>query len=480
MSPSAVEGSVTTRDARTPLRVDPRPRWPEELNPLVVLAGIVLLAAAVRLMAIGSRLHVDDAYTWLVASQPGAHAFLRQLAATENTPLLSYLLLTPLPIDHPAWLRAPAAVCGVLMCVALYYGLRRPLGARVSLLAALVLAVSPYLISYSDLARGFMLEDVELLVALWAVIELVERPSTKWLVILFVAGTAALYTEYSAAIFLVALTVGALLIGRPRPWRIAWVTGLTFVPLVAWIPEIVRAERQVGVTKLHPQFSTPSFTQLRDAAVKLAIGEHGGTTSSAGRWLEFVVILAVAGAATVALRGGFARMSGSARRTVLLIAITAGLTLVGHAIAPAVGVDVFTQRYMTILIPLGAALGAAALVATGRQALLSAAVVLLLGLGVAGLVRRDHGQYEPDFQPVRVAAIAMHPRSVLTNTPLVSFYLRSLRPQFDRPSNLGPGRAGSCARPCLIIDDSRVYTGTPRRAAGTHTAIGPYVLTLER
>ena len=39
-------------------------------------------------MAIGSRLHVDDAYTWLVASQPNAHAFLHQLAATENTPPL--------------------------------------------------------------------------------------------------------------------------------------------------------------------------------------------------------------------------------------------------------------------------------------------------------------------------------------------------------------------------------------------------------
>src|SRR5947209_6821773 len=136
----------------------------------LALAGIVLLAAIARFMAIGSRLHVDDAYTWLVASQPTTHAFLHQLAATENTPLLSYLLLTPLPINDPVWLRLPAALAGILACVVLYLALRRPLGTRVALLAALGVAASPFLITYSDLARGFMLEDLALLVALWAVL----------------------------------------------------------------------------------------------------------------------------------------------------------------------------------------------------------------------------------------------------------------------------------------------------------------------
>src|SRR5579875_2303479 len=86
-----------------------------------VLLAVILLAAGIRLAAFGSRLHVDDAYTWFVASAPSPSAFLRRLAATENTPPLNYLLLVPLPIDHPFWLRLPSLLCGCLMVPATYW-----------------------------------------------------------------------------------------------------------------------------------------------------------------------------------------------------------------------------------------------------------------------------------------------------------------------------------------------------------------------
>jgi 4-amino-4-deoxy-L-arabinose transferase-like glycosyltransferase len=450
------------------------------VNARVVLAGIVLLAAVARFMAIGSRLHVDDAYTWLVASQPNAHAFLRQLAATENTPLLSYLLLTPLPINDPVWLRLPAALCGILMCVAVYVALRRPLGTRTALLAALGVAVSPFLITDSDLARGFMLEDLALLVALWAVLALSERETRGRWSAFVLAGVVALYTEYSAGIFLIALTVSALWLGRPARRRMALAAVLPFVALIPWIPQIVHAENQVGITKLHPMFAAPSLRGLRDSVVILAFGENGGTTSSAGRWLELAAIVALAVAAAIVIRRGPLVADSRGRQAIALIAATVTLTLLGHALAPVVGVDVFTQRYMTILAPLAAALGAAAVVSVGRESAIAAACVLLVAVGLLEVVRRYRGEYEPDMTPVRQAAIAAHPRTVLTNTPIVLFYLRSLHPVFDRPSNLGPGRAASCGRPCLIIDDSRANGGTPRQATGTRTMIGPYLLTLER
>lgn len=446
----------------------------------MVPLGIVLLAALIRLDAIGSRLHVDDAYSWLVASQPSAHAFLRQLAATENTPPLSYLLLMPLPGDQPAWLRLPAALAGVLMCVVVYLALRRPLGTRAALLAMLAVAVAPFLITDSDLARGFMLEDLALLVALWAVLALAERESRGWWAVFVVAGVVALYTEYSAAIFLVALIASALLLGRPQRRRMAAFGALPFVALLPWIPQIVSAQGQVGVTKLGPMFATFSATRLRDLAVILAFGEHGGTGSGAGRWLIVAAMAGLGVAAWLALRRRWGRMRELERRAVLLLALTAALTFAGHAIAPLVGVDVFTQRYMTIMVPLAAALGAAAIDATGNRAPWGAAVGLLVVLGVVSLVRRYRGEYEPSLSPVRAAALAMHPRTVLTNTPLVLYYLRSLHPEFDRPSNLGPGRAATCARPCLIVDDSRARGGTPRPVSGASTMIGPYVVTLER
>jgi uncharacterized membrane protein len=341
-------------------------------------------------------------------------------------------------------------------------------------------AVSPFLVTYSDVARGFILADLALLVALWAVLKLGEEQSASWWVVYLASGVIAIYTEYDSAIFLLALTATALWIGKPARRRMALFGVLPLVALVPWIPQLIRAQHDVNVTKLAPTFPAPSLTALRDAAVTLAFGENGGTTSSAGRWLEFILIVALAGSALLVLHRTWSLRDSRQRWAVLLIAGTAGLTLVGHAIAGAVGIDLFNQRYLTILIPLGAALGAAAIVTSKRQALILSAVLLLLALGVVGLARRYRGEYEPDFKPVRVAALANHPRTVLTNTPVVLYYLRSLQPRLDRPYNLGRGGAQSCPRPCLIIDDSRVRGGSPRHLAGPQTAIGPFVMTLER
>jgi len=448
----------------------------------VLLAAIVLLGAVIRFLTIGSRLHLDDAYTWLVASQPNPHAFLRQLAATENTPPLSYLLLTPLPINHPAWLRLPAALAGSLLAPALFVAVRRPLGRAASLLAALAVAVAPFLITDSDIARGFMLEDLALLIAVWAALRLADAPdaSRRWWVVFALAGTIAVYTEYSAAIFIVSLVLAALWLGGPRRGMLAAAGAVPFAALIPWIPQIVRGQHQVGVTKLHPVLATTSLSRLRDVIVLLAFGERGGTSSPAGRWVEVAVLLALGCAGAVVIRRRRHGMEPGRRYAVSLLALTGVLTLAGHALGPLIGIDVFSERYLTILVPLAAALGAVALTAPGRTWVVRGAAVLLAGLGAVELARRYHGEYEPSLAPVRQAAERLHPRSVLTDTPLVVFYLRSLHPRLDRPSNLGRGLAGACSRPCLIVDDTRTVGGAPRVVSRSKTMIGPYLLTVER
>jgi hypothetical protein len=445
-----------------------------------LLAGIVVLAVAVRFAAIGSRLSIDDAYSWLAASSPNAHVFLRRLADNENTPPLFYLLLMLMPSFAPAWLRVPAAVPGVLMCVVLFMALRPRLGGRVAVLAALGVAVAPYLITYSDLARGFMVADLALLVALWSLLSLAEHETIlKWAAFV-AAGTVAVYTEYASAIVIVALVLAALVVGAPRRRSTAIAGGLVLLGLAAWIPEIVRGQHQIGVTKFDPQSATPSLTGLRDAFATLALGENGGTTSQIGRWLLFAVMLACCAAGYVVLGRGWAASDARARRTISLLALTAALTLVGYALAAVVGVNVFSQRYLTILVPLGAGLGAAVLASVKNRWMLPLGAVLLVGLGLGGVARRVGGQWEPDLTTIRAAARALHARTVLTNTPVVLYYLPSFRPVYDRPYNLGPGRSRTCARPCLIVDDTRVPGGgTPRKATGTPTLSGPFLLTYE-
>src|SRR5687767_7242118 len=69
------------------------------LNRRTLLAGIVVLAAVVRMAGMGDRLSEDEGFSWLVATAPGVDSFLDRLATYENTPPLFYLLLTPLPLD---------------------------------------------------------------------------------------------------------------------------------------------------------------------------------------------------------------------------------------------------------------------------------------------------------------------------------------------------------------------------------------------
>jgi uncharacterized membrane protein len=446
---------------------------------VVVLGAIVTLAVALRFVAIGTNLAMDDGYSYIVGSAPNVHAFLQRLAASENTPPLFYLLLTPLPLDHAAWLRLPAAIPGILQCLVLYYVLRRALGVRTAQLATLAVAVTPLLITYADVARAFMLEDLALLVALWAVLRLGEHESRRRWAIYLVAGVVAVYSEYDGAIFLLALTAVALWLGAPQRKRMALLGPLPIATLLPWIPEVIRGQNQIDVTKLSPLFASPSLDVLRDTATTLAFGEYGGTTSGSGRWLEFALMVAVAGLVVVVLRRSWATSEASSRRAITLMAAVAALTLLGHLIAGFAGIQIFNARYLTILIPIAAALGAAAIVRVDRRVVTIAATLLLVALGLANLERRYGHEWQPGAAGLLAAANAEHPRTVLTNTPVVVFYLRAFKPLLDRPYNLGPGRANSCARPCLIIDDTRVHGGPARHPDAPRTTIGPYVLWLE-
>jgi hypothetical protein len=365
------------------------------------------------------------------------------------------------------------------MCVVICLALRPRLGDRAALLAALCVAVSPYLITYSNLGRGFMLADLALLVAVWALLSLADREApAKWAAFVL-ACTVAVWTEYGSIIFVIALALGALWIGVPRRWPTALAGGVSVLTLAPWIPEVVRGQNQVGVTKFNPINAAASLHQLRDIVVTLALGENGGIGSAAGRWLELAVMFAVSLAAAVVLRRHWNRYDVAGQRTIQLLAATGLLAVVGSAAVALIGIHVFSQRYLTVLVPLAAALAAASFLAVSTARLTAIAAVALVAIGVGNVVRRFRGQWQPSLAPVGLAADSIHPRTVLTNTPVVLYYLRSFAPVMDRPYNIGPGRTTTCARPCLVIDDTRVPGGTPRHAVGTKAEIGSFLLTVE-
>lgn len=424
------------------------------------VAGLVAVAVLLRAVAVDSRLSADEGYTWLVASSHGVGTFLDRLAAFENTPPLYYLLVWPLPHDHEAWLRLPSLAAGVGCVVALYAAVRPLAGTRAALLSAGALAVAPYAVSYSDFARGFVLADFGLVLALAGAVR-----RSWWL---YVVGAAvAVYAEYDSVLFLVALA-GALAWSGMAARRRALLLGLApLALLVPWIPEIVRGADAVGETKVSPVYPGPSLGSLRDVVVRLTFGEHGTAHAVGLRWMQFLVVTAVLVAA--------ARMLES--RTRRLLVGTALGTLALHALAQVVGPDVFAPRYLTELVPLGAAVVGIAVARVRLRAAVPVAAAALALLGLAIVVQRSGRETEPDVAAVgRLIASGARGRVVITNSAVVAYYLRGLHPHLDRPFGLGPGLDGGCVHPCrvpfLVVDDARVAGGA-RTGNGPAFAFGP-------
>jgi 4-amino-4-deoxy-L-arabinose transferase-like glycosyltransferase len=421
-----------------------------------VLPVLLLGALGLRLVAVADRLSNDEGYTWLVASSHGAGTFLDRLAAFENTPPLYYLLTWPLPDSGEPWLRLVSVLAGVGCVAALWWTVRAAAGERAALLAAAALAVAPYAVSFSDYARGFILADLGLVIALGAALR------RRWG--LYALGAAvALYSEYDSALFLVALT-GAVAWSGVAPRREALVRGLLpLLFLVPWIPEIVRAADSTGITKTSPIYPDPSLDTLRDVVVRLTFGEHGTAHAGGLRWLQFAAIAAVVAIAF--------------RHAPRVLWVTAAGTLGLHAIAHWLGADVFAPRYLTELIPLGAgAIGIWIAQWHGKQ-LRVAAAVALAAMGVAVVVQRSGADDEPDIAAIdRVIAPAAKGRTVLTNSAVVAYYLRGLNPRLDRPFGLGPGLEAGCVASCragfLVVDDTRV-ANSPRIGPGPAHLFGP-------
>ncbi|MEA2196476.1 MAG: mannosyltransferase [Solirubrobacteraceae bacterium] len=444
------------------------------------LLGVVLVVGAVlRVEGIGAHLSDAEGYSYLVGSAPSASAFLHRLAAYENTPPLFYLLLAPLPLGHTAWLRVPAAIPGALIPLALFAALRRPFGVRVALLAAAIAAVAPFAVSYSDYARGFMLEGLACIVALGAMLRLADGNSSRWWWLLYLgAAVAALYTEYIAVIFLVALVIAALTWGRRDRLRTAALGLLPLAALLPWVGQFERAQDALNHTKVSPTFPGPSLGSLRDVTVRLVAGEHGAGASAGVRWLEFVVVIGVLAVVVLLVRRGAAANPNSpATRAVLMIATTAVLIVAGSALAPAFGTEIFNERYLTVLIPLGAALIAVSVGNVDARWLWMGSAVAVSIVGVAVFVQRFGREYEPDLAPVRTAVAALRPRMVLTNSAVVAYYLRRLPVVVDRPFGLGPGREGSCPSPCVVVEDTRV-PGGGRPGSGPSRLVGPFEVRL--
>lgn len=211
---------------------------------LLALAGIILLATILRVVNLtGRTLWYDEAFAMLFA-QAGWDAMVDgtltpvEGGAADVHPLLYYELL------H-LWMRAFGAsvaavrllsvALGVLTVVAVYVLARDWFGARTGLAAALITAVAPFHVQYSQETRMYALLALALALTTW----LYWRAWTLdrwvyWAAFAFLAAVS-MYTQQLAAFYLAALGLLPLIL---REWRLLGRTivaaGVAFALYLPW------------------------------------------------------------------------------------------------------------------------------------------------------------------------------------------------------------------------------------------------------
>jgi len=308
------------------------------------LAGIVVLAAFLRFFRIGAQsLWYDEFVTTDVINRP-LRQVPRAVAEREGTPPLYYVLVWGwhrLFGSTDAAVRSFSALVGVALIPVVYaIVLQLGLSRRAARIAALLAAVNPMLVWYSQEARAYSLVAFLSALSVLFFVRSLSRGNTADVALWALTSAAATTTHYYALLLVAAEATWLLLAGSgPRRTRLyacvfVGIVGLALLPLA-----------------LH-QRSTQQQAWIRDWSLEFRAKEAGrhllvGPAAPDGRLWVLATLLAVLAVVLIVLRGDAVERRGGIVGGVLTAAVV--FVPLGAAI---VGVDYFLDRNLIVaLVP---------------------------------------------------------------------------------------------------------------------------------
>lgn len=331
---------------------------------------VTLLAAAVRLYHLGAQpLWVDEEMTWAMLRPDAGLLLGRQLLDEIQGPL--YLAAAwPLAREFGLsefWLRAPAALAGLLAVPLAGLLGRRLCGARTGRLLALLLAVSPFHLWYSQEARGYSFLMFFAILSTLAFLRLAEAPGGGRALGYALAAAGLAWSNLSGLFLIGAQAVAALVVVRPRGARARWLwlTAFALAGLAA-LPWLLRASGILAVDRLVPGAAAGAALRGETTFSPLALpftlfaflfgyslGPSLAELHQADRLAvvreQWPVLAAAAAASAVVLAAGVARLG---RRTGTLLAIWIGLPVLAISLLAVKNVKPFNPRYLAATFPL--------------------------------------------------------------------------------------------------------------------------------
>ena len=223
------------------------------------LALATLLAAVLRLGGLTRQsLWVDELMTWQMI-RPGAGLdFLEQVRDSIQGPLYVAVIWPLVRLGDPElMLRLPAAVAGVLTVPLFAAVAVHLLERRAARLAVLLVAINPFLIWYSQEARGYAFAVFFGVAMVLAFLRLRDRGVNRGDGVLFALASAAAVGSNLSGLFLWAALGVTVLLQRPAGWRERSGWALAFGGgLLAALPWLLQAAGIWAVDRIVPGSGT--------------------------------------------------------------------------------------------------------------------------------------------------------------------------------------------------------------------------------
>ena len=376
------------------------------------LALATAVAALLRLPFLGrASLWHDEAFTVAVVGAPTPGALWERIGATESTPPLFYALTwlwTRLAGDGEAAVRTVSAVALIAAVPVAWAALRRLVGDRAALGAAVVVAVSPLLVEYGLDGRAYGLFVLCALLSTWAFAALLARDTAAARVRWALAAAAVVWTHWFGG-FLVLAEVVALLWLRPRAWRRTVAAAAGALAAIALLAPLLVA--QTGDDRAGFIAATALAARLEQLVRQFAMGARVPATALEAPGLALFAGAVAVGAAIAlrAARGGGRDRAGAGppppEGARALLALAAVGLLAPLALAASGLYDRFNARNVLFLLPLAAALAALALVRLrGLPLAAYAAIAIAAVLWAQHDWRHRHSDWRAAIAAARAAA----------------------------------------------------------------------------
>jgi mannosyltransferase len=377
------------------------PAWTSRVPiELLGLVGVTVLAGVLRFATLGTQSYWFDEAQAAHEMQLSFGALMHTIGAQETSPPLYFVL---------AWLwakvfgtgevglRSLSALAGTAMIPLAYLCGRELVSKRAGMVAAVLAALSPFLIWYSQEAREYMVLGALSGASFLFFARSLRDSSTGNLVWWAVFSALALLTHFFAGFLVAPEAVWLLVAGRNRSALAAVAVAVAAVAAVAaaLIPLAIS-------DTAHPLgwlTSVPLHTRIEQVPISFAFGSLYQSSIvnygliGAALFAAVLIALLVSGADRHELRG--AGIAAALAAAVLLIPL----------LFAAFGHDFYIARALIpAWIPLAVVVGAACTASRARVAGAALAAALAASFVVASVRIGDHAQYQrPDWRGVAAA-----------------------------------------------------------------------------